>query len=121
VNESAVTGALVPPAAVTVTSTVPALPAGEIATIDVSLFTVKLVAGVEPKVTPVAPVKPVPVIVTAVPPLGEPVLGDSAVTVGGGGTTMFMYVYWLAAVDGVVPATVETDTFTLSAVSPPGM
>jgi hypothetical protein len=84
-------------------------------------LTVTIVAGVPPNETPVAPVKPVPVIVTTVPPPGDPVFGDSKVTAGGGGTTTLTYVYWLAAVDGVVPATVVTETLTLSAVSPPGM
>ena len=45
------------------TSTVP-VPAGLSAVIVVSLTTVTLVAGVVPKSTAVAPVKPVPVIVT---------------------------------------------------------
>ena len=34
----------------------------------VALTTVKLVAGLAPKATAVAPVKPMPVIVTVVPP-----------------------------------------------------
>ena len=38
--------ALVPPAVVTVTSTVPAVPAGEVAVIEVAELTVKLVAAV---------------------------------------------------------------------------
>ena len=52
-----------PAGVVTVTSTVP-VPAGLSAVIVVALTTVKLVAGVVPKSTAVAPVKPVPVIVT---------------------------------------------------------
>ena len=51
--------------------------------IDVALFTVKLVAGVEPKSTAVAPVKFVPVMVTVVPPAAGPLVGLKAVTVGG--------------------------------------
>ena len=67
----------------TVTSAdVPAVPAGLTAVIDVALFTVKLVAGVEPKSTAVAPVNPVPVIDTDVPPLFSPLDGLIAVTVG---------------------------------------
>ncbi len=50
VNWSAGEVALVPPAVVTVTSTVPA-PAGEVAVIEVALFTVKLVAAVAPNFT----------------------------------------------------------------------
>ena len=49
-----------------------AVPAGLSAVIDVSLTTVKFVAGVVPKSTAVAPVKPVPVIVTNVPPTPGP-------------------------------------------------
>ena len=53
----------VPVGVVTVTSTVP-VPGGLSAVIVVSLTTVKLVAGVVPKSTAVAPAKPLPVIVT---------------------------------------------------------
>ena len=56
--------ALVPPGVVTVTSTAPALPAGEVAVICVALLTVNEVAAVPPNFTAVAPVKLVPVIVT---------------------------------------------------------
>jgi hypothetical protein len=52
-------------------------------TIWVLLLTVKLVAAVLPKWTLVAFVKPVPVIVTLVPPAVGPVLGLTPVTVGG--------------------------------------
>ena len=67
---------------VTLTSTVP-VPAGEVAVIDVAELTVKPVAGVAPKLTAVAPVKPVPVMVTEVPPAVGPVVGEIEVTVGG--------------------------------------
>ena len=47
----------------------------------------KLVAGLPgPKLTAVAPVKLVPVMVTVVPPVVGPVSGLTAVTVGGGRT-----------------------------------
>src|SRR5215813_12767219 len=72
VNRSFELTALVPPAVVTVMSTVPAFATGETALIDVSPFTVKLAAGVPPKPTAVAPVNPVPPIVTAVPPAVGP-------------------------------------------------
>ncbi len=73
-----------PPAGVvTVTSTVPA-PAGEVAVIWVSELTVNEVAAVAPNATAVAPVNPVPVIVTEVPPACGPLLGLTLVTVGGG-------------------------------------
>ena len=58
----------------TVMSTIP-VPAGETARISVSLMTVKLVAAVVPKKTPVAPVKQLPIIVTVVPPVVGPVSG----------------------------------------------
>jgi hypothetical protein len=62
-NWSAVVTWLVPPPAVTVTSTVP-LPGGAIAVIWVELSSVKLAAGVPPKLTLLAPSKFSPVIVT---------------------------------------------------------
>ena len=71
----------VPPGATTVTFTVP-VPAGLTAVIVVGLTTVTSVAGVVPKLTAVAPVKPVPVIVTTVPPAGEPEVGLMPETVG---------------------------------------
>ena len=72
-----------PPVVVTLTSTVP-VPAGEVAVIEVAELTVKPVAGVAPNVTAVAPVKLVPVIVTEVPPLDGPDVGEIEVTVGAG-------------------------------------
>src|SRR5579872_1856835 len=51
----------------------------------VALLTVKVVAAVAPKCTAVAPVRFVPVTVTDVPPALGPVVGLTAVTVGGGG------------------------------------
>lgn len=68
------------------TFTVPADPAGAVAVIDVALLTVKLVAGVEPNNTAVAPVKLVPVIATEAPPAVESVAGLRPVTVGTGVT-----------------------------------
>ncbi len=58
VNWSAGEVALVPPGVVTVTSTVPAPSAGEVAVMEVALLTVKLVAAVAPNDTAVAAVKP---------------------------------------------------------------
>ncbi len=55
--------------------------------ICVSLSTVKLVAAVEPKLTAVAPVKFVPVIVTVLAPPVGPAEGLTLETVGGGGRT----------------------------------
>ncbi len=48
----------------------------------VALLTVKEPAAVAPKLTAVAPVKFVPVMVTLVPPDGGPVFGLTLVTVG---------------------------------------
>ena len=73
----------VPLAVVTLTATVP-LPAGLVAVICVSLSTVNC-APAEPNETPLAPVKPVPVIVTVVPPAAGPLFGLTLVTVGRGG------------------------------------
>lgn len=67
---------------VTVTSTVPTEPAGLVAVIWVPLFTVKVVAGVESKVTAVAPLKPDPLITTTVPPGRGPVFGVRPETTG---------------------------------------
>ena len=81
---NAVFAALTPPPVVTTTLAVPAVPAGVVAVIDVSLTTTRLVAATPANVTPVAPLKPVPVIVTAVPPAGGPVAGAISETVGAG-------------------------------------
>nr|MCA1071698.1 hypothetical protein [Delftia acidovorans] len=81
-NWSAALVALVPPVVVTRTSTVPAAPAGAVAVIWVALLTVKPVAGVAPKVTPVDPMKFVPVMVTVVPPPWGPAVGEMPLTEG---------------------------------------
>lgn len=90
VNWSALDVADVPAGVATVTSTAVAVEhAGETAVICVGESTVNELAGVEPNVTPVAPVKFVPVMVTLVPPLVGPVVGLTEVIagrgVGGGG------------------------------------
>jgi hypothetical protein len=72
----------VPPGVVTVTSTVPASPAGEVAVMLVALTTVNEVAAVLPKLTAVAPVNPLPVMVTSAPPASGPAVGEIPVTVG---------------------------------------
>src|ERR1700682_156325 len=83
VNWSASVAALVPPDVVTVTSTTPAAWAGLTAAICVSDTNVKPAAGVAPKLTAVTPVKPMPLIVTFVPPRVGPELTMTAVTFGG--------------------------------------
>ena len=72
----------VPAGVVTCTSTVPWLCAGVTAMIDVGLLTLKLAAGVPPNVTDVASLRSVPLMTTLVPPLVDPVLGETDVTVG---------------------------------------
>jgi len=68
---------------VTVTVTAPALPAGVFAVIVVLFTTTTLVAAAAPNVTVAPLAKFVPVIVTAVPPVVVPLLGDTLLTVGG--------------------------------------
>ena len=73
----------VPPGVVTVTSTVPALPAGAVAVTEVADLTVNEAAAVAPKLTAEALVRLVPVMVTVVPPAVGPALGLTEVSVGG--------------------------------------
>ena len=78
--------ALVPPGVVTVTSTVlPSVPGGEVAVMLVGLLKVTREAAVAPNLTPLAPLKVVPVIVTVVDPVLGPEVGLRLVTVGAGG------------------------------------
>ena len=69
---------------VTTTLTAPAACAGAVAVIEVAFTTFTPVAAVPPKLTAVPVRKPVPVIVTAVPPLVLPEDGETLVTVGAG-------------------------------------
>ena len=78
---------------VTVTSTVAAASAGEVMVIEVAELTTRPVPAVVPNLTAVAPVKPVPVTVTGVPPAVGPLVGLTPVTVGSGGA---MKVNWSA-------------------------
>ena len=73
---------MVPPGVVTTTLAVPAAWAGVVTVMDVALFTTRLVAAVPPMVTPVAPVKSVPIMVMLVPPATGPLVGEILVTVG---------------------------------------
>src|SRR5208337_422115 len=83
VNQSVGDVAEVPLGVVSVTFTVPAAPAGLVAVICVPAeLTTTFVAGVVPKSTAVAPVKPAPVIVSVVPPAKGPSVGLMPVTVG---------------------------------------
>jgi hypothetical protein len=74
---------LVPLRLITVTSTVP-MPGGETAVIELGEFTVMLAALAEPNLTAVAPLRPTPLMATAVPPVSTPSLGLSPLTVGAG-------------------------------------
>lgn len=71
-----------PPAVVTITSRAPAVPEGEVNWIEVALVLTIDVAAAPPIVTPVVPVRLVPVRVTTVPPVVEPEFGLRLVIVG---------------------------------------
>ena len=58
----------VPDDVVTITCTVPADSAGEVATMEVGELTVTAIAAVPPNITVAPEAKPVPVMVTDVPP-----------------------------------------------------
>ena len=81
----------VSPFTVTATFTAPGLPAGVMQVISVELTTTTFVAAAlpsppcrpAPNVTVAPETNPVPVIVTAVPPFADPLLGEAPVTVGG--------------------------------------
>lgn len=73
-----------PLALVTTTLAVPADPDGAVSVMDVAETTVTFVAAAPPMVTPVVPVKFVPVRVNVAPPLRLPKFGVAAVTVGAG-------------------------------------
>ncbi len=82
VKWSAVTTLDVPDAVVICTSTVPDGSVGETAEICVSEMTWKEAAATLPKVTAVAPVKLVPLMVMVLFPASGPELGLTAVTAG---------------------------------------
>ena len=75
---------LCPSLLVTTTFTAPAACAGVVAVIDVALTTTTPVAGVPPRLTVAPATKPVPVIVTGVPPAVGPLVGAIVLTVGAG-------------------------------------
>ena len=109
-----------PPAVVTVTSTGPAWPAGEVAVMEVSLFTVNAVAAALPNFTLVAPVNPVPVMSTWVPPASVPEVGLMLVTVGAGGggpVVILTFWTWWMSLNPPVAAVNPTSTWDGSAVA----
>ena len=79
---SALLVALVPPGVVTVTSAVPAVPAGARTVHEVAVQETPLAVTSIPKVTAVVPDSPVPVIVTGVPADSGPADGLTDVTTG---------------------------------------
>ena len=88
---SALVAALVPAGVETVTSTVPAeADAGTVAVRVVLLTTLTPVAATVPKSTVLAPLNPVPVIVTVEPPVRGPLDGLIPVTATGGATTAML-------------------------------
>jgi hypothetical protein len=107
-NRLACTVALVPSGVVTVIYTVPPAWGGAVTVMFVSEFTARLVAGVVPNLTAVAPVNLVPVIVTRVPPATGPLAGEIAVTPG-----LIVYVKRLACGAALVPPGVVTVTYTV--------
>jgi hypothetical protein len=72
---------------VIVTVAAPALPAGVVAVMVVPFTTTTFVAAAAPNVTAAPATKFVPVIVTAVPPAVDPLLGLTLLTVGTGPDT----------------------------------
>ena len=112
-NSSADEMMLVPLGVVTVTATIPAVPAGLTAVIEVADFTATPVALSEPNFTAVTSERFVPVMVTFVPPATGPLVVDSLVTVGGGGG-----VYSNSSADEMmlVPLGVVTVTATIPAI-----
>ena len=81
-NSSPAVIAEMPPAVVTVRSTLPAEADGEIAVISVEDTTSNEVAAAAPNLTEVASVRLVPVIVTWVPPEIRPLVGEIEVMTG---------------------------------------
>jgi hypothetical protein len=86
VNSSPATAGEVPAIVLTSTSTTPDASAGDVAVIDVSEFTLKVEPATVPNITDDAAVRPVPVIITEVPPAVGPRFGLTASTVGGEAT-----------------------------------
>src|SRR5438105_2063962 len=73
---------LVPEGVVTVTSTAPALPAGEVMSRPVGVMLANDVPRLAPKCTAVAPLRLEPLTCTRVPPAVSPVEGDRTPTTG---------------------------------------
>ena len=76
--------------------------------IVVALSTVTLVADTPPIMTPVAPVKFVPVMVTAVPPVVAPLLGEMDVTAGAGELKTEIVMLWRSSAGPQLQVSVPT-------------
>src|ERR1700760_3825596 len=102
-----------PPAVITLTSTSP-VPAGLVTVSWSSFATDSPVPGlvVAPKYTVVAPVKPLPVSVTKVPPDGGPAFGLTDETTGFGSTT------WLRMASVIVARFQNTGTLLVTPAVP---
>jgi hypothetical protein len=90
----------------TVTALAPAAPAGAVAVTVLSEPTVKLVAGVVPKFTPMVSITPAPVMVTTVPPAVGPEVGVMELITGAGWKlklTELSVPPWVVIVIGTVP------------------
>ena len=100
---------MVPPAVLTRTLAVPAVPVGVVQMIVLSLVMLTWVHALPPMVTAVGSVKPVPVRVTLLPPEMLPELGEMDVTAGSAA-------YRYSALRSLVPPTVVTCTAALPTV-----
>ena len=100
-----------PDGVITTTSFAPTAPAGVTAVIEVALTTTTLVAATPPIFTLVAPVKLVPVMVIAVPPLNTPEFGITDAMVGN-----VAFVYVNAPTFVAVPPAVVTERVLAPAV-----
>jgi len=92
--------------------------AGAVAVIERSLTTTKLAAGVGPKFTAVAPWRPIPVMITKVPPEFEPEFGEMPVTTGAPDATIENFDSTTRGVlGGFAAAAVETTRKRMRAIS----
>jgi hypothetical protein len=98
---------LLPSASLTVTSTVPPLPAGATAVSVVEDCTLTEDAALTPNATLAPGTKFVPVMVTVFPPAMGPIVGSTALTEGGS------YAYWSDSEIALVPPAVVTVTSTV--------
>ena len=102
----------------TVTVSGPPLPGGATTFSDVPTLLLMLALVNVPNVTLVAPVRPVPVMVTVLPPTVPPPGGETLLIVG---AALLVNVKWSAGPVGLLPPAVLTITsYVLETVSPAG-